>query len=182
MNQQSDEILGLTMSELAYFILFATFLIVFVLFPPFDQLRSQLDASERERQAAAGIIQSLRSQLLSRPTMQSQRELQAQVADLESEANLRSPWRPSCVAAGVAQQYLFDVTIVSVGRYELADGALVSAEQLSVRFASELQRARDSDCVHQIGVWRSPILANEVYDDELNRLGQTYYLHRNGSK
>ena len=168
-----DFVIGLTLAELAFFLLFA---IVFVV-----AVRENI--SPEEHKALQQQVTDLEKE--KQEFQQQVTDLEARVAELES---LQSSARPHCSEArlinadGAIYDFLFNVTIVGRDTYFLlypyGDGEMRTLEGILARYESDLAAAEQAQCVHRIGVHRMPDLELDDYLDALTMLDKSFYTAR----
>jgi hypothetical protein len=165
----SDDIVGLTFSEFAFFVAFILILMLVV---------------GRESSAAlrAQVIE-LTKQLADAKTKLTEKE--EALTRLEQELakrpppSLRSRQRPSCMEKKIASGFLFRVTIVGPDRYTIdPTGTDVTLPELMQTYSAEIERAIQADCVHSVEVGYSQNISLPDYDRALKLLEQQFYPRR----
>ena len=161
-----DDVLGLTLAEVGLFVVFILLLVGL----------TKPDLAEKLR-GAEEMIRTLDMRLNhARANWAAARErirfLQGQLQELQS------PQRPSCREAGVADGFLFSLTIEGRQRLRLAGGQLFTFPELLEFFRSDLEDANRGRCVHAISVSYIPDVSIDAYDAALRELEQHFYIRR----
>jgi len=129
--ERQEDILGLTLSELAFFIV-----LVLLLWPLI------VKGGEPEPEPLEDPGEEIT-------------ELKEKISRLEEDLrkveNPGPPGKPRCIDQGIAAGHLFKATIVDIDKYLVAEETL-SLSQLRSRFASDMTIAIDAQCTHTVEI------------------------------
>lgn len=168
--ERQEDILGLTLSELAFFIV-----LVLLLWP----LIGNLGATEPEPPEVLSKedLQEENSKLKESLDLKEQENLRLKerVRVFQEKEGLRSKQKPSCIESGIALGFLFRADIVDLNKYDV-NGELVSLSQLLSRFDSDIAEAREMGCTHSIEVSYIEGMGASDYQKSLGELRETFYI------
>ena len=160
----SDSVIGLTLAELAFCMLFVVLLFSYLGTPrteadvvPLAQHESVLDALASAEDEIARLAEELKDR--------------------------RSSWRPSChEELPLMQRLLSTVVIEGNDSFQLLpQQVVVDFGGIQETFATELRSAQVAECVHSIAVYFDPDLPTTEYEQGLNRLQRLFYIQRLGT-
>lgn len=170
----SESVLGLTLAELAFFLLSVTILLVFV----------GQQVEERPPGPTTEEHEELKSELASEKakSVEAEREIEQLKADLE---NKRSGQVPTCKEIGLIDGSLFAAVVFGGDSYRLSsvvDSAVVDLQQVGVDFqrvqevySAQLDEAEARGCNHTINVYVDSNVPTQEYLRGMQRLRQLGY-------
>ena len=157
----SESVLGLTLAELAFCLVFAMLLLTVVAGyqrpdpGEFPRVKAALATAEEE-------IEGLRKKLKT----------------LEDK---RSPWLPTC-QLGSSNRFLFTVVIRGSDSFQvLPVNGPVDLEGLRTTFSNDLTRAASEKCVHAVAYYFDPNLSGVELNHGEVRLREDFYLQPLGA-
>lgn len=161
----SDTVIGLTLAELAFCMLFVVLLLSYL--TGADRTDDEVVSLNEHESVLAALA-----------------EAEDEIAQLEEELeDRRSSWRPSCHEELPLRQRLLSTVVIQGNDlfHLLPQQMAVDLQGLQERFSSELRLARAKECVHSIAVYFDPDLSTTEYERGLNRLQQLFYIQRLGA-
>lgn len=160
----SDSVIGLTLAELAFCMLFVVLLFSYLGAPRTEGDVVPLAQHESVLDALGGA--------------------EDEIVRLEEELkDRRSSWRPSChEELPLRQRLLSTVVINGTDAFQLLPQQVaVDFRGIQAMFSAELRSAQVDECVHSIAVYFDPHLPTTEYEQGLNRLQQLFYIQRLGA-
>ena len=165
----SESVLGLTLAELAFFLVFVMLLLTVVAGyqgPDGDDIKKQLDE-------ARGQLDLEKADLVT-----AQEENERLRLELEDK---RSSWLPSC-QLGSSNRFLFTVVIRGSDSFQVLPMiGPVDLEGLRTTFSNELTRAASEECVHAVAYYFDPNLSGVELNRGEGRLREDFYLQPLGA-
>ena len=158
----SDSIIGLTLAELAFFMLLVVLLLAHLRGPELPGIPPALhEALEQELTAA-------------------QEEIARLGEELEDK---RSAWRPACDEdRSLNERLLFTVVIQGQNSFRiLPRTTAVSLDEVRRIFSSDLRQAETEGCVHSIAIYYDQALSAEEYAVGRGRLARDFYIADRGA-
>lgn len=155
-----SEIIGLTLAELVFVLLFGLMVAVF----PVEFESAEQEASVQQE------IEAVRKE---------NEELTRRVSAIQSR--LRSKAMPSCVEIGVATGWLFTTTIRGGVTYEI-DGRRLGLEKVLANNADALRTARTAECRHRIKIYYGLGVSGIEYDEALRKIEDHFYTKKMGPR
>ena len=161
----SESVLGLTLAELAFFLVFVMLLLTVVAGYQ-EPDAGQLDEARRQRDLAKADL------------VTAQKENERLRKELEDK---RSSWLPSC-QLGSSNRFLFTVVIRGSDSFQvLPMNGPVDLEGLRTTFSNELTRAASEECVHAVAYYFDPNLSGVELNRGEGRLREDFYLQPLGA-
>jgi hypothetical protein len=164
------DIIGFTLAETAFVLLFAVFA---------GLLSGKAQEANVTRQASDQLTQIARLQQDLNSSRQNNAQLSARIAALMPK--LRSAAFPSCAETGRVQGWLFTATVNGRDSYEI-DGVPFTALEIIKKYSSQLREASDSACRQRIRLYVGDRVSGEEYEFAMRQIGQYFYIGYMGSK
>ena len=165
----SESVLGLTLAELAFFLVFVMLLLTVVAGyqgPDADDIKKQLDEARRQLDLEKADL------------VTAQEENERLRKELEDK---RSSWLPSC-QLGSSNRFLFTVVIRGSDSFQvLPMSGPLDIEGLRTTFSNELTRAASEECVHAVAYYFDPNLSGVELNRGEGRLREDFYLQPLGA-
>ena len=158
----SESVLGLTLAELAFCLVFVMLLLTVVAGPD----PGELEEARKQRDLAEAAL------------MTQQKENERLRMELEDK---RSPWLPTC-QLGSSNRFLFTVVIRGSDSFQvLPVNGPVDLEGLRTTFSNDLTRAASEQCVHAVAYYFDPNLSGVELNRGEVRLREDFYLQPLGA-
>ena len=159
----SDSIIGLTLAELAFFMLLVVLLL------------AHLRAAPGPPGIPPAVHEALEQKLAA-----AQEEIARLGEELEDK---RSAWRPACDEnLPLNERLLFTVVIQGQNSFRiLPRTTAVSLDEVRQIFSSDLRQAETEGCVHSIASHYDQALSTEEYVVGRGRLAQDFYIADRGA-
>jgi len=171
--ERQEDILGLTLSELAFFIV-----LVLLLLP---LIRNAVATGPENPPPVDITIENNRlkeenSELRESSDLKAQAnlELKERLRVSQKEKPLTSRQTPTCIEFGIATGFLFRADIVGIDKY-FVNRESVSLSQLRSRFSSDIAQASDVGCRHSIEVSYLEGMGVSDYRKSLDELQDFFY-------
>lgn len=159
----SESVLGLTLAELGFFMLFVVLLLSFV----GSSASVPEGPSNEEYEALRVQLDSVSAQLAD--AQDENAELQARVERLLNQTR-------TCEQAGIIDGALLSIAVLGDNSYRmLPQGSVVDIQELQATYAPQLTEAQDSPCIHTIDVQYDRNLSSEELVGGMNRLRRIFY-------
>lgn len=161
----SDSVIGLTLAELAFFMLLVVLLLAYLGGP---------------KSPTEEVVRKVKYDSVLEKLSRAEQEIETLKEELKDK---RSPWRPSCSQEHpLSERLLFTVVIQGKDSFQLLPQRIpINLERLTATFSSELQQADHEECVHSIATYFDQALSTEEYEGGLNRLQELFYIQRLGA-
>ena len=157
----SESVLGLTLAELAFCLVFVMLLLTVV------AGYQGPDPGELPRVKAALAT--------------AEEEIERRRKELKALEDKRSPWLPTC-QLGSSNRFLFTVVIRGSDSFQvLPVNGPVDLEGLRTTFSNELTRAASEECVHAVAYYFDPNLSGVELNRGEGRLREDFYLQPLGA-
>ena len=160
----SESVIGLTLAELAFVLLFVMLLVTVVAgyqgTDP-EEMKEQLDEAQRQLDLVTADLMKAREE---------NERLR------EEQEDKRSSWLPSC-QPGSSNRFLFTVVIRGSDSFQVLPATdPVDLESLRTTFSNELTRAASEECVHAVAYYFDSNLSGVELNRGEGRLREDFYL------
>jgi len=172
----TDSVFGLTLAELAFFLLFAGIL----LFLAGNPLSATAEESGALKKQLAAMEETLAEAREAREAMEAElAEAEVEVARLQDK---RSTQTPTCREQGlITRAYLFRLVVVGEDSYRiLPTGPTVNMQGLRDAYSVPLSEANEAGCNHNISVYFDQDMSTKMYYQEMKRLNGYFYANPSG--